>query len=103
MRLSGLLVRKLDLELRGPRPAPGLEPLRKALTLPRVNLFIADDVGLGKTIEAGLIMRELLLRQKVQRVVVVAPPIAPERRVRCGGRKYSRSHQNLARMCAFPA
>ncbi len=51
-----------------------LEPLRKALRMPRVALFIADDVGLGKTIEAGLIMRELLLRQKVQRVVVVAPP-----------------------------
>ena len=44
-----------------------LEPLRKALRLPRVNLFIADDVGLGKTIEAGLIARELLLRQKVRR------------------------------------
>jgi ERCC4-related helicase len=51
-----------------------LEPLRKALRMPRVSLFIADDVGLGKTIEAGLIMRELLLRQKVQRVVVIAPP-----------------------------
>jgi ERCC4-related helicase len=51
-----------------------LEPLRKALRLPRVNLFIADDVGLGKTIEAGLILRELLIRQKVRRVVVAAPP-----------------------------
>ncbi len=51
-----------------------LEPLRKALRLPRVNLFIADDVGLGKTIEAGLILRELMLRQRVQRVVVAAPP-----------------------------
>jgi ERCC4-related helicase len=51
-----------------------LEPLRKALRMPRVSLFIADDVGLGKTIEAGLILRELLLRQKVQRVVVIAPP-----------------------------
>lgn len=51
-----------------------LEPLRKALKMPRVSLFIADDVGLGKTIEAGLILRELLLRQKVQRVVVACPP-----------------------------
>ena len=51
-----------------------LEPLRKALLLPRVNLFIADDVGLGKTIEAGLIVRELLIRQKVRRIVISAPP-----------------------------
>jgi superfamily II DNA or RNA helicase len=51
-----------------------LEPLQKALRLPRVNLFIADDVGLGKTIEAGLIARELLLRKKVQDVVVACPP-----------------------------
>ncbi|NCC33705.1 MAG: helicase, partial [Chloroflexia bacterium] len=51
-----------------------MEPLRKALRLPRVNLFIADDTGLGKTIEAGLIMRELLLRKKVRTMVVAAPP-----------------------------
>jgi SNF2 family DNA or RNA helicase len=51
-----------------------LEPLRKALLLPRVNLLIADDVGLGKTIEAGLILRELLLRRRVDFVVVAAPP-----------------------------
>ncbi len=50
-----------------------LEPLRKALALPRVNLFIADDVGLGKTIEAGLVLQELLLRQRVHRVVVACP------------------------------
>ncbi|MEX1367320.1 MAG: DISARM system SNF2-like helicase DrmD [Nannocystaceae bacterium] len=51
-----------------------LEPLRRALQMPRVNLFIADDVGLGKTIEAGLILREMLMRQKVRRVVVACPP-----------------------------
>ena len=44
-----------------------LEPLRKALLLPRVNLFIADDVGLGKTIEAGLIARELVAPKKSPR------------------------------------
>lgn len=51
-----------------------LEPLRKALRMPRVNLFIADDVGLGKTIEAGLIARELLLRKKVREIIVSCPP-----------------------------
>ncbi len=51
-----------------------LEPLRKALLLPRVNLFIADDVGLGKTIEAGLIGRELLLRKKAREIIVCCPP-----------------------------
>ena len=51
-----------------------MEPLRKALRLPRVNLFIADDTGLGKTIEAALIARELLLRRKAKTIVVAAPP-----------------------------
>jgi superfamily II DNA or RNA helicase len=39
-----------------------------------VNLFIADDVGLGKTIEAGLIARELLMRKKARDIVVCCPP-----------------------------
>ena len=51
-----------------------LLPLRKAMRLPRVNLLIADDVGLGKTIEAGLIVRELLLRRRIDFVVISAPP-----------------------------
>jgi ERCC4-related helicase len=50
-----------------------LLPLAKALELPRVNLLIGDDVGLGKTVEAGLIVRELLLRRRVDTVVVAAP------------------------------
>ncbi len=51
-----------------------LEPLRKALLLPRVNMFIADDVGLGKTIEAGLIATALLLRRRIHAIVVACPP-----------------------------
>ncbi|WP_437671204.1 DISARM system SNF2-like helicase DrmD [Sorangium sp. So ce131] len=50
-----------------------LTPLRKALMLPRANLFIADDVGLGKTIEAGLVAQELLLRQRVDFILIVCP------------------------------
>jgi superfamily II DNA or RNA helicase len=50
-----------------------LLPLRKALKLPRVNLLIADDVGAGKTVEAGLVLRELLLRHRIDFVLVAAP------------------------------
>ena len=50
-----------------------LTPLKKALELPRANLFIADDVGLGKTVEAGLVLQELSLRQRVDFVLVVCP------------------------------
>ncbi len=49
-----------------------LLPLRKALRLPRVNLLIADDVGAGKTVEAALVLREMLLR-RVDYAVVAAP------------------------------
>ena len=41
--------------------------------MPRVSLLLADDVGLGKTVEAGLILTELLLRRRVQRVLVLTP------------------------------
>ena len=50
-----------------------LTPLKRALELPRANLFIADDVGLGKTIEAGLVMQELLLRNQIDTVLIIAP------------------------------
>ncbi len=43
--------------------------------MPRVNLFIADDVGLGKTIEARLILREMIMRQKVKRIVIASPAL----------------------------
>lgn len=51
-----------------------LQPLKQALALPRVNLFIADDVGLGKTIESALIANELRLRRRVNDIVIACPP-----------------------------
>ncbi|UEJ84570.1 DISARM system SNF2-like helicase DrmD [Brachybacterium halotolerans subsp. kimchii] len=51
-----------------------LEPLRRALAQPRANLLLADDVGLGKTIEAGLVIQELLLRHRARSVMIVCPP-----------------------------
>jgi SNF2 family DNA or RNA helicase len=45
-----------------------------ALRLETVRLLIADDVGIGKTIEAGLIARELLDRGEVKRLAVLCPP-----------------------------
>ncbi|MFB9676061.1 DISARM system SNF2-like helicase DrmD [Streptosporangium vulgare] len=50
-----------------------LEPVARALDAPRVNLLLADDVGLGKTIEAGLVAQELLLRNRARRVMIVCP------------------------------
>lgn len=47
--------------------------LSRAISEDRVRYLLADEVGLGKTIEAGLIMRELKLRGKVARTLVVAP------------------------------
>lgn len=51
-----------------------LEPLARALRAPRTNLLLADDVGLGKTIEAGLVIQELLLRHRARTAVIVCPP-----------------------------
>jgi superfamily II DNA or RNA helicase len=50
-----------------------LDPVVRALSMPRVNLLVADDVGLGKTIEAGLVIQELLLRHRARTVMVVCP------------------------------
>ncbi len=50
-----------------------LEPASRAVVMPRVNLLIADDVGLGKTIEAGLVLQELLARNRVRNCLVVCP------------------------------
>ena len=50
-----------------------IRALSRAVSSDRVRYLLADEVGLGKTIEAGLILRELKLRGLVQRTLVVAP------------------------------
>ncbi len=51
-----------------------LVPLLMALKMDTVRLLIADDVGIGKTVEAGLIVRELLDRGEITRFTVLCPP-----------------------------
>ncbi len=51
-----------------------LVPLLMALKLDPVRLLIADDVGVGKTIEAALVLRELIDRGDIERSVVLCPP-----------------------------
>jgi superfamily II DNA or RNA helicase len=50
-----------------------LHALRRVVTADHVRFLLADEVGLGKTIEAGLVMRELKLRGLVRRTLVLAP------------------------------
>ena len=51
-----------------------LVPLLMALKLETIRLLIADDVGIGKTIEAALIAREMLDRGEIERFTVLCPP-----------------------------
>jgi Superfamily II DNA/RNA helicases, SNF2 family len=50
-----------------------LVPLARAMRMPRVSLLLADDVGLGKTIEAGLILSELIRKRRIRRVLIITP------------------------------
>lgn len=50
-----------------------LVPLARAMQMPRVSLLLADDVGLGKTIEAGLILAELIRKRRIRRVLILTP------------------------------
>lgn len=56
-----------------PRPYQ-LVPLLMALRLETVRMLVADDVGIGKTVEAGLIAREMLDRGEIRRLAVLCPP-----------------------------
>lgn len=50
-----------------------LYALNRAVSRDRIRYLLADEVGLGKTIEAGLVLRELKLRGRIKRILVVAP------------------------------
>lgn len=50
-----------------------LDPVTRAIQMPRVNLLVADDVGLGKTIEAGLVAQELIIRHRARRILIICP------------------------------
>lgn len=49
-------------------------PLLRALDMVRPRLLLADGVGLGKTIQAGLVAAELIVRRRAHRILVVSPP-----------------------------
>ncbi len=56
-------------------------PVLKIIRADRPRLLIADGVGVGKTIEAGLILRELQARGTVERVLIICPkPLVAERK-----------------------
>lgn len=50
-----------------------LDPVVRAVNMANVSLMIADDVGLGKTVEAGLVVQEMLLRYRARTVLIVCP------------------------------
>jgi superfamily II DNA or RNA helicase len=56
-----------------------LDPLVRAIDMARTNLLIADDVGLGKTIEAGLVVQEMLLRHRARTILVLCPSSLQEK------------------------
>jgi SNF2 family DNA or RNA helicase len=50
-----------------------LDPVVRAIQMPRVSLLVADDVGLGKTIEAGMVALELIIRHRIRKILIVCP------------------------------
>ncbi len=60
-----------------------LDPLVRAVQMPRANLLIADDASLGKTIKAGLAIQESIVRNRARTVLVVWPACRSTGATRC--------------------
>ena len=83
------------------RGLPARPGRRAPSQMPRVNLLIADDVGLGKTIEAGLVVQELLLRHRARTVLIVCPPaLQSSGATRCATSSAWSSGSSTASCCA---
>ncbi len=79
-------------------------PALKFIRADRPRLLIADGVGVGKTIEAGLILRELQARQPIETVLIICPkPLVTERKWQAEMRRFDESFTQLdgptLRMC----
>ena len=71
-------------------------PVLKFIQSDRPRLLIADSVGVGKTIEAGLILRELQARRDIRRVLVVCPrPLVTEQKWRLEMKRFDESFEHL--------
>lgn len=71
-------------------------PVMKLITADRPRLLIADDVGVGKTIEAGLIIKELQARQKLESILVICPkPLVVEDKWRSELKRFDEDFAHL--------
>ena len=71
-------------------------PVMKLINSDRPRLLIADDVGVGKTIEAGLIIKELQARQKLDSILVICPkPLVVENKWRSELKRFDEDFAHL--------
>ena len=71
-------------------------PVMKLINADRPRLLIADDVGVGKTIEAGLIIKELQARQKLDSILVICPkPLVVEDKWRSELKRFDEDFAHL--------
>lgn len=71
-------------------------PVMKLINADRPRLLIADDVGVGKTIEAGLIIKELQARQKLDSILVICPkPLVVENKWRSELKRFDEDFAHL--------